>query len=128
MPIYEYWCSACRKRVEILFLRVEKSDDPACPLCKGNDLKRLVSRFSSPKSEEARLEALADPSNLAGLDENDPASMARWVKRMGKELGEDIAGDEVDQMVEEIASGEAGQNSPVEAPKGISGISDSGDL
>ncbi len=46
------------------------------------------------------MESMADPSKLSGLDENDPASMARWMKRMGKELGEDM-GEDFDAMMEE---------------------------
>jgi len=52
------------------------------------------------KSEESRLESLADPSKLSGLDEKDPRSIARWVKKMGKEMGEDL-GEDIDQAVEE---------------------------
>jgi hypothetical protein len=63
-------------------------------------MERLLSRFASPKSEEARLEALADPSHLSGLDENDPESMARSMKKMGQEMGEDL-GDEVESAMEE---------------------------
>ena len=106
MPIYEYWCAECKKKVEILFLRIQDTGQPSCPLCEGHDLRRLVSRFVPPKSDEARLESLADPSNLSGLDENDPASMARWLKRMGKEMGEDVGSEEIDQMADEIASGQ----------------------
>jgi len=74
-------------------------------------MEQLFSRFSSPKSEEQRLESLADPTSLAGLDENDPASVARWMKKMGKEMGEDV-GEDFDQIAEEaaqeVASGETG--------------------
>jgi putative FmdB family regulatory protein len=105
MPIYEYYCRQCKKRVEILTLRAQDRNDPACPLCKGKDLRRLISRFVSLKSEDARLESLADPSKLSGLDENDPASMARWMKRMGREFGEDVSTDEIDQMADDLASG-----------------------
>ncbi len=52
-----------------------------------------MSRFSAPRSEEARLESLADPSNFGGLDENDPQSMNRFMKKMGQEMGEDFGGD-----------------------------------
>ena len=58
-----------------------------------------MSRFAAPKSEEARMEALADPSNYGGLDENDPKSMARMMKRMGEEMGEDF-GEELDAAME----------------------------
>jgi hypothetical protein len=61
-------------------------------------MNRLLSRFASPKSEEARLESLADPANLGGLDESDPRSMARLMKKMGQEMGEDVG--DVDAMLE----------------------------
>lgn len=60
----------------------------------------MVSRVATPRSEESRLESLADPSKLSGLDEADPISLARWMKRMGKEMGEDM-GEDFDQAVEE---------------------------
>lgn len=58
-----------------------------------------MSRFASPKSEEARLASLADPDALAGLDENDPASMERFMEKMGDEIGEDF-GDEMAESME----------------------------
>ncbi len=81
---------------------------PACKYCKGEDLEQLFSRFASPKSEESRMESLADPSSFSGLDENDPASVARWMKKMGKELGEDFGGEDIDQLAEEAAQEAAG--------------------
>jgi hypothetical protein len=57
------------------------------------------------RSEESRLDALADPSSLAGLDENDPKSMARFMRKMGREMGEDLGGEDFDQMVDEMESG-----------------------
>lgn len=105
MPIYEYRCADCKKKFEVLVLRAEAESAPHCRHCGSDKIRRLISRFTSIKSEEARLESLTDPSNLSGLDENDPASMARWLKRMGGELGEDISREEIDQMADEIASG-----------------------
>jgi hypothetical protein len=64
-----------------------------------------MSRFATVKSEEARLDALSDPSNLSGLDENDPKSMAKLMRKMGKEMGEEFGGAEFDQMVDELESG-----------------------
>ncbi len=112
MPIYEYRCADCRKKFEVLVLKTEQESALRCPHCSGTTMQRLISRFTSIKSEEARLESLTDPSNLSGLDENDPASMARWLKRMGGELGEDVSKDEIDQMADEIASGKALDDGP----------------
>lgn len=105
MPIYEYRCEDCRRKTSLLTLRVGEVVHPTCEHCGGQRLRRLMSRFATIKSEDARLDALADPSNLGDLDENDPKSMARWMRKMGKELGEDVAGDDLDQMVDEIEAG-----------------------
>jgi hypothetical protein len=64
-----------------------------------------MSRFAMPRSEDARLESLGDPSNLGGIDENDPKSMARWMRRMGKEMGEDVGGEDFDEMVDQMEAG-----------------------
>ena len=71
MPIYEYRCDKCRKKVSILTLRVSAKVDERCEHCGSTKLTRLASRFAMARSEESRLDSLADPSNLAGLDEND---------------------------------------------------------
>jgi putative FmdB family regulatory protein len=105
MPIYEYRCNKCKKKVSVLTLRVSEAVNPECDRCGSKNLSRLMSRFATVKSEEARLDALADPSNLSGLDENDPKSMARWMRKMGKELGEDLSGEDFDQMVDEMEAG-----------------------
>jgi len=105
MPIYEYRCNKCKKKVSVLTLRVSETVDPECDRCGSKDLSRLMSRFATVKSEEARLDALADPGSLSGLDENDPKSMARWMRKMGKEMGEEFSGDDFDQMVNEMEAG-----------------------
>ena len=106
MPIYEYHCQACRRRVSIFVRSISNPGTPTCPRCGGHDLERLMSRFARLRSEDDRLDALADPSSLGDLDENDPTSVARWAKKMGKELGEDL-GEDFDQMMEEAMDEEA---------------------
>jgi len=107
MPIYEYRCRRCSKRFSVLTLRVSEKPTPQCEHCGSRSADRLLSRFAMPKSEEARLDSMADPSNLSGLDENDPKSVARWMRKMGKEMGEDVAGEDFDEMIDEVESGEA---------------------
>ena len=104
MPIYEYDCRGCRRRVSVLIRSLASPEAPRCPRCGSPELSRLMSRFASPKSEDARLEAAADPSRFGDLDENDPQSVARFVRSMGDEMGEDL-GDDLDAAMEE-ASGE----------------------
>jgi putative FmdB family regulatory protein len=114
MPIYEFYCHKCRKKMSFLVMS-PASFKPVCKFCKGEEVEQLFSRFAMPKSEERRLESLADPASFTGLDENDPASVARWVKKMGKEMGEDLGGD-IDQIAEEAAAeAGAGGREPDEA-------------
>jgi putative FmdB family regulatory protein len=118
MPIYEYRCRACGKKMSALVLSRSREVDVRCTHCGSADLERLWSRFSSPKSEEARMESLADPSALAGLDENDPRSVAKFMKKMGREMGEDVGGDIEQAMEEEMGGGgdgggmDGGENGP----------------
>jgi putative FmdB family regulatory protein len=105
MPIYEYRCRKCGKRFSVLTLRVSETPTVRCEKCGSRAADRLMSRFAMPKSEEARMEALADPSNLGGLDENDPKSVSRWMRKMGKEMGEDLGGEDFDEMLDEAEGG-----------------------
>ncbi len=104
MPIYEYRCKKCGKRFSVLTLRVSESPVPVCDKCGSKRADRLMSRFAMPKSEEARLESLGDPGTLGDLDEKDPKSAARWMRRMGQEMGEDFSGEDYDEMMEDIES------------------------
>ena len=100
MPIYEYRCDECGKTSEFLLIKTDETFIPQCKRCKSKKMTRVLSRVRVVRSEESRMESLADPSKWGGLDEKDPKSMAKWMKRMGKEMGEDM-GEDVDQMVDE---------------------------
>jgi putative FmdB family regulatory protein len=108
MPIYEYDCGDCRRRVSLLVRSFAASAEAACPRCGGRRLARVMSRFSTVKSEDARLDSLADSASLGDLDENDPGSVARFMKKMGREFGDDL-GEDFDSAVDEaVAEGETG--------------------
>jgi putative FmdB family regulatory protein len=114
MPIYEYECAKCRRRSSILTMRISEKVDPVCGHCGSTEMSRLMSRFAMPRSEDARLDALADPSRLGDLDENDPKSVARMMRRMGSEMGDEFAGPEFQEAVDEIeSSGDLGNDDDV---------------
>ncbi len=108
MPIYEYDCSDCRRRVSVLVRTIATASDARCPRCGGAGLTRLMSRFATVKSEDARLESLADSSSYGDLDENDPGSVARFMKKMGKEFGDDL-GDDFESAVDEAMTESDGE-------------------
>src|SRR5882757_9090966 len=104
MPIYEYRCEKCRRVTSVLTTRVTEKVEAVCTHCGGKKMSRLMSRFAMPRSEESRLESLADPSKMGDIDENDPKSIARMMKRMGTEMGDEFGGAEFDEAVEELES------------------------
>ncbi len=120
MPIYEYRCNGCRRRVTLL-RGFSDSSVPRCPRCDSAELERLISRVSVIRSEESRLDNLTDPSSMAGLDESDPRSVARWMRKMSAETGEDM-GPEFDEMVTRLEAGE----SPEEIERTMEGLGEEG--
>ncbi len=108
LPIYEYRCNECRRRVTIFWRSFSEigATHPCCPRCGSENLTRLMSRVAVVRSEESRLEDLADPSSLAGLDENDPKSMARWMRKMSQEMGEDL-GPEFGEVIDRLETGQS---------------------
>ena len=108
MPIYEYACLDCRKRVSVFFRTFSDAErgEAHCPLCDGTRLHRLVSRVAVLKSEESRLDDLADPSLMSGLEDEDPRALAGFMRRMSEETGEPLDA-EMTEMVERLESGES---------------------
>jgi putative FmdB family regulatory protein len=108
MPIYEYRCHDCRRRVSVWWRTFSEAetDTPRCPRCGGERLDRLVSKVRVIRSEESRLEDLADPTSLGDLDEEDPRSIARWMRKMSHEAGEDM-GPEFEEVVDRLEAGES---------------------
>jgi putative FmdB family regulatory protein len=108
MPIYEYYCADCRKRVSVFFRTMsEASDDAArCPNCEGARLRRLVSRVAVMKSEESRLDNLADPSLMSGLESEDPRALASFMRRMSGEMGEPLDA-EMTEVLDRLEAGES---------------------
>ena len=108
MPIYEYRCVDCKRRVSVFyqtFSAASSSGAPTCEFCGSTNLSRLVSRVFQLKSEDAQLEDMADPSSFGDLDENDPKSVARWARKLGSQMGEDL-GDDWGEMVDRLEAGE----------------------
>lgn len=106
MPTYTYQCLGCKKRFEI-FLTYDEYDEHTvkCPHCHSEDVQRRIGRIRIAKSEDSRLDDLADPSALAGL-EDDPQAMGRMMRKMSHEMGEDL-GPEFDEVVDRLESGQS---------------------
>src|SRR3954470_23608058 len=107
MPIYDYRCQGCQRRISLLFQTYAAADHAACPHCGSTELSRLVTRFAVMRSEDTILDDLSDAAAYGEVDENDPGSIARWARKMGPEDGDELGGD-YDEMVDRMEAGELG--------------------
>ena len=114
MPTYDFVCLNCGQRFDV-FLSYSQygSTKVVCVHCGSQNVRRRMTRVRLAKSEDSRMEGMADESALEGL-ENDPQALGRMMKKMGKEMGEDLP-PEYDDMVDRL---EAGQ-SPEEIEKAM---------
>jgi Flp pilus assembly protein TadB len=57
------------------------------------------------RSEDSRMESMMDESALQGM-ENDPKALGQMMKKMGKEMGEDVP-PEFDDVVDRLEAGQS---------------------
>lgn len=132
MPFYNYRCRDCGRKMTLYFESYAAYDqaEPACTHCEGKNLAEIIGRVAVAKSEDARMDALADPSALGGLDENDPKSLGRWMRKMSGEMGEDL-GPEFEEVVGRLETGEDPESIEQSMPDlgaGMDGMGDMGGL
>ncbi len=104
MPIYEFFCNDCRKKVEVFRRSVSAAGGERCPECRGEQLRRLVSRFAVHRSV-SEFGSAEDESYIDGLENEDPRAMAQWARRMQQESGEDL-GPDFEGMMSRMEAGE----------------------
>ena len=105
MPIFEYVCNDCSRKFSALVGVVADAQPPACPKCGSADLKKLVSRFARVRSEDEALDSLADAADSADME--DPRALRRFMKEMGGAMGEDMDGEDFEEMMEQAMEEEA---------------------
>ena len=110
MPIYEYKCHDCNRRISLLWRSFADAAEreAICPRCGGSNLSRLISRVAVIRSESSRSDAASDDMSLDGMpdvDENDPKALARFMRKMADETGEEL-GDEFEEVVGRLEAGE----------------------
>jgi putative FmdB family regulatory protein len=103
MPIYEYRCNGCHRRVSIL-IRSSSESSITCPSCGSSELNRLFSSFSVRKSDQSIYEdILSDSQLMGGLENDDPRALAEWNSRMS---GGEKTGPEYEEAVDNLKAGQ----------------------
>ncbi len=104
MPIYEFRCNNCRRRSAVFIRQIGAPMSASCEHCGSSDLSRLMSRVAVARSNSDS-SAGFDESSLGDVDENDPRSIARWVRKMSGRIGEPLDAD-MEADLERLESGE----------------------
>ena len=90
MPIYEYRCHSCRKPTSVFTRSMFTAPSATCNHCGSTDLVRLFSRVAVLRSEGDGPSGGVDESSLGDVDEDDPRSVAKWVRQMSRQMGEPL--------------------------------------
>ena len=96
-----------------------------CTNCGSKDVRRRMTKVRIAKSEESRMDSMADEfSGFEGM-ENDPKAMGQMMRKMGKEMGEDLP-PEFDEVVDRLESGQSPEDIEKSIPD-LGGDSGGGD-
>lgn len=105
MPIFEFTCDACGtgRKFSVLIGVVADPTPPVCPRCGSTNVRKCVSRFARVRSEDSRLDDLADAADR--LDENDTKAIRSFMKEMASGMDGEVSTDELEAMLDEAESG-----------------------
>src|SRR5512143_3371128 len=106
MPTYDFVCLNCGQRFDVFLSFSEYGKQKVkCVHCGSLNVRRRMTRVRLVKSEDSRLESLADESALDGL-EDDPRALGKMMKKMGRERGEERPPG-VDDVADRLAAGQS---------------------
>jgi putative FmdB family regulatory protein len=116
MPTYDFICNKCNQRFDVFLTFAEYGQKAVtCAHCGSRDVRRRMTKVRVAKSDESRLEGMADEfSGFEGL-ENDPKAMGQVMRKMGREMGEDVP-PEFDEVVDRLEAGQSPEDIEKEIP------------
>jgi len=125
MPTYDFICNTCDQRFDVFLTYAEYGKTPVhCAHCNSADVRRRMTKVRIAKTEEGRMETLAENfSGFEGLEEN-PAELGRMMKKMGREMGEELPAG-FDEVVDRLEAGQSPEEIESALPDLGEGDSDS---
>lgn len=118
MPVYDFHCEACQKNIAIhysSFQAYETAENHVCPRCGSENVRRRIGRVALGRSNDDRLDGIADEALLGQIDENDPRTLGRFMKKMSQEMGEEM-GDDFNEVVDRLEKGQQPEQIEKELP------------
>lgn len=98
VPIYEFRCSSCGAKFSVLVGMTSDSGEIACTNCGAREVQKLVSRVGRFRTEDQRVDEIADRLESMG-DPDSPTAVRELVRDVGSAMDEDVS-DELEAMFE----------------------------
>lgn len=116
MPTYDFICNDCKQRFDVFLTFSEYGKKTVtCTYCKSKHVRRRMTKVRIAKSEESRMASMADDfSGIEGM-EDDPKAMGRMMRKMGKEMGEELP-PEFNEVVDRLEKGQSPEEIEKEVP------------
>jgi putative FmdB family regulatory protein len=106
MPVYEYWCSNCKRKVTLYIRGFSETPKAVCDTCGSENLRRLFSTFAVHKTDMGVYDdILSDNRLVRGMMADDPRALAEWSRRMDDTSPGEMA-PEHREMLERLDKGE----------------------
>ncbi len=104
MPLYEYRCDSCRRKVTLYQRGFDDQPSSPCSACGAADLRRIFSTFAVRKTDMDVYEDILGDSRLVNrMMANDPSALAEWNKKMSRD---DTVAPEYEDMMGKMEAGE----------------------
>jgi putative FmdB family regulatory protein len=105
MPVYEFFCPACRKKSSFL-VRSSSSFEPKCSICGSTEVSRVISTFAHHKSLNAIYEESGEPGKFESPDYyKDPRNIGRWAEKRFQDMDMEMP-SEIQQNIQAAREGE----------------------
>jgi putative FmdB family regulatory protein len=107
MPTYDFICNNCQTRFDVFMTFSEYGKKPvSCANCGSDQVRRRMTKVRIAKSDDSRMESMAD--DFSGLDgiEQDPKALGKMMRKMGGQMGEDLPPD-FDDVVDRLEAGQS---------------------
>ncbi|MCX5997314.1 MAG: zinc ribbon domain-containing protein [Chloroflexi bacterium] len=105
MPLYEYICGSCNKRVTVFLRTASAAANPCCPVCGNNGLTRIISSFAIHKSIQTIHEESGTPGQAVSPDYyKDPRNIGRHLEKRLQDSNIEIPPD-IRKSIDEAREG-----------------------
>lgn len=105
MPIYEFICHSCNRKLSFLVRDAFAPFSPECSFCGSSDLSRVISGFAYHRSLTTVWEQSGEPGmNRSEEYYKDPRNIGRWTEKRFRDMGQELP-SHIEQQIQAARDG-----------------------